>query len=368
MNKFGKRIVLAGICTGLAAFALTGCSNVNKSDVVATIDGDAEITLGVAGFMLRYNQIGMESFASALMGQTDIWSQTISDSDGTEITYGESFKQEMLDDVKEMMILEQHASEYGVELTGEEQEKIAAAAKAFVESNDQKTLDAMYADEESVARVLTLYTIQEKMQAAIKEGADKEVSDEEAAQKTIEYVTFSTAGTTDDEGNTVELTEEEKEAVKAQAQQVIDAVKGGKTLEEAAKEIDENKTVLSSSYGTDDTILDDKLKEAADALEDGELAEEPVELDSAYYVVQMKSTFDEEATETRKQTIITKRENDLYDEVLAGWEPESFEIQQKLWDKVTFADSFSVKQTEAAETEAAAESETQTETETVAES
>ena len=54
---------------------------------------------------------------------------------------------------------------------------------------------------------------------------DEEVSDEEAAQKAMQYVFFSYT-TTDDSGNTTELTDEEKESLKTDAQSLVDRVKG----------------------------------------------------------------------------------------------------------------------------------------------
>ena len=72
--------------------------------------------------------------------------------------------------------------------------------------------------------VLTLMTIQEKMYAPLTEDVDTEVSDEEAAQKRIVYVYMSTAGTeTDEDGNTVDLTDEEKAAKKQELQDILDA-------------------------------------------------------------------------------------------------------------------------------------------------
>ena len=49
-------------------------------------------------------------------------------------------------------------------------------------------------------------------------GVDTEVSDEEAAQKKMQYVTFSFT-TTDEEGNSSEMTDEEKAELKTQAEE-----------------------------------------------------------------------------------------------------------------------------------------------------
>lgn len=349
MNKIGKRIIAAGLCTGMAMLALTGCSGkTDKDAVVATVDG-TEIKLGEMLVALRVNQANTETYLGSLFGEGNMWEQDLT---GTGTAYGTTFKEDMLASMKEMVILEQHMADYNVEITEDETAAIEAAAAQFIADNDAKAMEAMGATEETVARVLTLYTVQDKMNDAIIADVDRNVSDEEAAQKSIEYTLFSTAATTDEEGNTVELTDEEKEAVKQQAIDTIELVKGGKTFEEALKEVNEDKTTIKNTYGAD-SILAESLTSAADTLADGEIYAEPIEVESGWYVVQMISTFDEEATATEKEEIIAQRESDLYDEVLAGWEPESYEVNSEVWATIDFNDQFLVE-TEAA-TEAASE-------------
>lgn len=359
MNKVWKNIILAG-AVGAAALSLTGCAvSMDKDTVVATMDGSTEVTLGEAMVWLRYNQMGTESVMSMWMGTTDFWDQDLW---GSGEAYSVTFKENIMSDIKEMLILEQHMSEYDVELTDEDKEAIQTATSEFLAANDEKALEAMYADENTVNRVLTLYTIRQKMTTAIEAGADTEVSDEEAAQKKVEYALFSTADTTDDDGNTVELTDEEKEAVKQQAQDVIDAVNGGSTLADAVTAVDEDLSTSTDTYGGEETLSVTEIQTAAETLSDGEIYAEPVETDSGYYVVQMVSTFDEEATETEKEHIISDRQQELYDETLEGWEPDSFDINNKVWNAISFNVSFT------APTEAETETESGSETATEAES
>ena len=90
----------------------------------------------------------------------------------------------------------------------------------------------------------------------------------------------------------------------------------------------------------------------------------------------MVSTFDREATDQKKEEIVNTRKRELYNSVLEGWEPESFEINEKVWSTVTFEDMISLKEeeteseiaeTEAAEAESASEAESETEAESVSE-
>lgn len=359
MNQFTRRRIAAGVCA-LSVLALTGCSSTGRNSTLATVDG-TKISLGEAMFMLRYSQANTESYLGGLFGDQNMWEQDLT---GSGTPYGDTMKQTTLENLKDMVVLEQHASEYNVEVTPEEQEAISAAAKAFLEANGADTLKAMYADEKTVSRILSLYTIQEKMYHAIIADTDREVSDEEAAQKTIEYVSFSTAATTDEDGNTVELTDEEKAAVKQQAQDVIDAVKGGKTMEDALKEVDETKSTFTNSYGSEDSPISEQLRTAADKLSDGEVVDEPVEMASqnGWYVVQMISTFDKEATEERKEEIISERETTLYNDTLDGWEPEEYDVDSKVWNEIDFNVGFTAPETESEAETVSEAAETVTET------
>lgn len=381
MSKYGKRILAAGMCASMAMGLLTGCSSSND-EVVAKM-GDTKLTLGEANFMLRYSQAQTQSYLGAMFGEgTNVFQQDLT---GSGQAYGETVKESVLNDLKDMTILEQHMSDYNVELIDEDKAAIEEAAKQFIADNSKDVLKEMSATEETVSRILTLYTIQSKMETAIEADVDTEVSDEEAAQKTIQYAYFTipeTESETEDateaaseteavseaaseetsEDTTESETEEsaEKKETREKVQGIIDAVQGGETLEDAVKAVDESKSLTSYSYGADEETLNENLKNAADTLSDGEIATEPVEGENGFYVVQMVSTFDRDATDQKKEEIIKDRKKELYDNKIVEWDTESLDINEKVWDKVTFDDIFTLKQEET-------ESETGTEAESVSE-
>lgn len=342
MNKWGRKLMIAGLCACMATAAISGCGP--KADTaIATFEGK-EVPYGVASFMVRYSQAQMQSMYGAYLGDS-YWS-----------SYGESSRDSMMDTLEQMLILEQHMEEYQVTISDEEKGKITEAAKAFMEDNEEEVIQAMAVDQETVERALTLYTVQTKMRAAIIKDVDTEVSDEEAAQKTIQYASFSTAGTTDEDGNTTEMTEEEKAQVMDQAQQVLDLVKSGQDMESALQTVDEERTPSTASYGTDNGNIPDEVKTAADKLTDGQCADSLIETEDAYYVVVMQSTFDETATEEQKNTIVSQRQEDKFNEVYEAWKEDAgFEKNEKVVEKITFQDVYEIK---SQETEAVLESET----------
>ena len=171
---------------------------------------------------------------------------------------------------------------------------------------------------------------------------DTEVSDEEAAQKTISYVQVNNHAKTDEDGNTVEYTEEEKANLLTE----VEAFAANAEDDFSAAAETAGYTVTPYSYGKDEENLAEAVREAADKLEEGEISE-VITTDDSYYVVRMDSTFDEAATETKKESIVQERKNDHYTEVCDGYkEKVKFEVNEDEWAKVKFDEFFTIKQVE----------------------
>src|SRR5699024_4916108 len=97
---------------------------------------------------------------------------------------------------------------------------------------------------------------------------------------------------------------------------------------------------------------DDKLKEAAKTLQDGQVYGEVVEGENAYFVVRMDSVLDREATDQEKETIVNERQQDAYSDLLDQWKDEAgITVNDKEWEKVTLTDTeqFTIKQPETEE-------------------
>ena len=79
-------------------------------------------------------------------------------------------------------------------------------------------------------------------------------------------------------------------------------------------------------------------------MQDGEISG-VLEDDDNYYVIRMDSTFDEEATASKKETIVSQRKTDHYTEVCDGYkENAKYEINESEWKKVKFDELFTMKQ------------------------
>lgn len=301
-NKAGRFALLL-----VTAMALTGCSGKNRPDYTAEAMnvGGVSVPLGEVNFYLRYQQIQMQGF-SAYFGE-DFMNQDLM---GMGTPYGETIRDTAVETLKEYYVVEAHAKELGVTLSQEEKGRIQEAAKAFLEANDSKALKAMSADETTVSHVLSLMTLQNKVYDDRAATIDTEVDPDLVAQKRVGYVMSSLAGTTDEEGNVTELTEEERGEKKTQMEALLAAAKESGDLSGAADAQGMNYSTLT--YGQEGSTLDEAVESAADALAEGEISD-LIEAEESYYIVCLESAFDEEATESARQNELSQRERDAYD-------------------------------------------------------
>ena len=317
MTKKTAVVALAGV---MAAGMLTGCGEkeLDGTKTVATVDG-TEIPLGMLSLSVREGQAQAEAMYKSFMGGSDysIW--------GTEAeegkTYGEQAVEQALEDIELMCILKEKAADYDVEITEDDEKAIADAAAAFMSANTEDTLKTLAVTEDQVKTYLELETYKSRMHDPIIADVDKNVSDEEAQQSSFNYVSISTSD------------DDEIKQKKEDAQKILDGLNADPDGDfgEIAKSVDDSYTVLSGSFDTNEDASEeesddedettasssnypDEVMKVLRTLKDGEVGPDVIEADSAYYVVKLDKVNDEDATATKKESIISTRENELLDE------------------------------------------------------
>lgn len=333
-----KRAAMAAAAAALAATTITGCSGSLDTEAVVMTVGDEEVTLGVANFYARMTQAQYEAYYLSMMssnGMTmtaeDMWNQEY-EGETTEQTT----KDGLLESLQNMYLISQHAEEYGVSLTEEEQDAISEAVAQFDEDNTDEAKEAVSGYKKDIEKYLELVTIQSKMDSPMREGVDEEVSDEEAAQKAMNYVFFSYT-TTDESGNSAELSDDEKTALQTTAQNLSERVKAGEDMADVAEE--SSATVQEATFDGESTTYDADLIAAADALEEVGDVTDVIETDSGLYVAQLTSLLDRDATDARKDEIVEERRQEQYDSLLEEWrDATEISVDEKVWNKIDFID------------------------------
>lgn len=369
MREMAKRTAVAALIGVTAMSMLAGCGeeNLDGTKTVATVNG-TEIPLGIVSLSARQQQAQTEAFYLSLMGSSgDIW-----DTEAEEgVTYGEQLVDQVLDDVELMYIMREKAPDYDVEVTEEDQAAIEEAAAAFMEENDEETIQALGVDEEMVKTYLELTTYRQRIYDPVVADVDTEMNEEEVQQSSFTYVSINFSGE--------DLTEDEVQEKKDQAQDILDKMLEDPSadMDEIAKESDDTYSALSGSFTTNesdneevgDTTYPDEVIEALRTLEDGEVYDSVVETDTNCYVLRLDEKNDEEATESKKESIISTRESNLYLETTQGWMEEAdITEDEDVLSTLTVSDnhSFTLK-TETEDTEAAETEENTSETDTAQE-
>lgn len=348
-KKIAALLMAAVLCTS----AFTGCG-INKDATVATMENQ-EVSLGIANFYCRFQQAAYEDMYKSILGADgDLWSRDLY---GNGTTMGDNLKDSVMEELHAMYTLQAHMSDYNVELTDDEKTKIKETAAKFIESNSKEAVKEMGADQDIVEELLTLYTIRSKMTDAIEAETDTNVSDEEANMRGYSMVTVSATGTQDEDGNQVEYTDEEKTALKENLDKMQEDLKAeGATLESVAENY--GYKVSEGTYASSDTTLDESVKKALDDLKEGETSA-LIETESSYYFVRIDTDTDKDATEENRNSIISTRKNEHYNEVLSGWqEDDGWKVKEKLLEKISFKNSIT-QQDPNASTETESEQSTQ---------
>ena len=345
MTKKTAVVALAGV---MAAGMLTGCGEkaLDGTKTVATVDG-AEIPLGMLSLSVREGQAQAEAMYKSFMGGSDysIW--------GTEAeegkTYGEQAVEQALEDIELMCILKEKAADYDVEITEDDEKAIADAAAAFMSANTEDTLKTLAVTEDQVKTYLELETYKSRMHDPIIADVDKNVSDEEAQQSSFNYVSISTS----------DLSDDEIKQKKEDAQKILDGLNADPDGDfgEIAKSVDDSYTVLSGSFDTNEDASEeesddedettasssnypDEVMKVLRTLKDGEVGPDVIEADSAYYVVKLDKVNDEDATATKKESIISTRENELYTETTDKWLDEAdIKVEKKVLKTLKVTDN-----------------------------
>lgn len=347
--KLFKKLAAAGLSVIIAGSFLAGCGStadtaqIDGTKTVVTINED-EVPLGTLSFLAKYQQAQMYAMYTAYFGAANIFDTVMDESSGE--TYGETLKGYALDSIEEMVLLRQHAEEYGVTLTAEEEEQIEKVAQAYIDENSEDVRAAIGASKENVIELLELQLIKSKMMEPMAADVDTEVSDEEAQQSGVTYVKIDKATEEDfadensDESSLADSSvaadtdvAAQVEAANAeklsQAEAVLAAVQASENVAEAdmttiANEVNEDfyaQTGQFTTHNTEDTVLDTAIVEAVAGMSDGTLVDHVVESSdgNSWFVVRFDAAFDENATQEIKKEKVTARKQEAYDTLYTEW-------------------------------------------------
>ena len=335
MRAFGRRAAAAALALGLGVMTLAGCGQkkLDGTQTAVTVNGE-NVTVGTLSFEAHYDAALFYSYYGAYIGNTGYFN-VVSDEE-TGKTYGDMTVDSVLTQLEEDVIVSQHAADYGVELSEEQKAAIDAAAQAYIDKNAADVRNKIGASKEDIVYSMTLDTIRSLMMEPMAADVDTEVSDEEAQQTSVSYITVATA-TEDDVETAEDATDEEKQAA-VEAENAVRMAKmqtiltnllaadnaAEADLQEFADAVDDTLYAYNTSFSTNDeapTAVNQAVADAARTLKDGEVYESVITADDGahYYILRVDHVFDEKATQNKKDSVVRTRKQEQFDKMVADW-------------------------------------------------
>ncbi len=311
MNTGKKRAGMILLSASLVLTSLAGCSKSEESsfdaDAAVMTVNEETVSAGLVSFAVHYSQAQTQEMYEYYFGDNP-YSYEYSD----DYTIGDMVIEGCISTLQEMVLARQHMDEYEVSLTEDEETAISEAAAAFIETNDEETLEAMSATQEIVEEYLELITIQTKMEVVMCADVDTEVSDEEAAQRRIEYVyvAMETEGETEEETDTEEAESEsaaedesadETEAENAETEEETAADTEEETAAETVAD-EESETALLTGNTASKTTSSDETEAADTDAADEEASEAEEDTEEASEAASEAEDASEAETETETET------------------------------------------------------------------
>lgn len=314
-----------------AAVGLCGCqkSAGEEDETAFTVNGE-EIGLREWNFYIRMNQMQWEKEYLEEYGD-DMWTQE-TDEDGT--TLADHLKEEVLETICEIHLLNQHAEEYGTALDEEQQEEIRQRAESFMEGYHEALLRYAGAEEEFVYEKLCDRELSYLTAEAMTADYVPELSEEEVHREGICYVLISTTGLRDEEGTLTPFSEEEVQRRTEAARELCETARESGSLKESAEAIDLVPIESSMGNSNENDGQEPRMLDAARLLEVGEISD-PIQTEEGWFLVQHTSDYDEEGTEYWRDYLTELAREEEGNRILETWKAEAqIHVFEEVMDRV----------------------------------
>ena len=343
MRHNTKRLAAAALTAVLAVGMMTGCGNSggkgevtqNGNETLFTYDG-VDVPLKKAWIYGKMTAAQYEASYANYFGD-NFWTMDMgTDDEGNATTFEDYAKEQIIARIKQIIVLNNHAEEAGASLSEEEEEQCAEYAAAFAEdASGAEILAECGASEDDMTEIYEENALAAKVQEYMVKDTDTNVSDDEARETTISRVVFATT-TTDDEGKTVDMSEEEKAQVLSRAQAALDKLKAGTDIADIAEE--QEYTNTSETFAAGESEEGEAFEKLLATMKDGDITQEVQECDNGYVIARLDAYTDAEATESNRESIISERQQTKFSEVYDGWTEEleadwnyEEDVNQELW-------------------------------------
>lgn len=341
-----KRFAAAALSLTLAIGMVTGCatsgskgSKTSDGDkVVFSYDGE-DVKLKEAWIYAKMTAAQYEATYSSYFG-ANFWTMEMgSDADGNPTTFEEYVKEQVVTQIKRIIVLNHKAEELKCSLDDKEKESCEEYAEAFAGDETGKAiLKECGATEDDMRQIYEENALASKVQQQMVKDTDTEVSDDEARKTTISRVVFASTKT-DDEGKTVDMTEAEKKQSLKKARAAYKKLQAGTDIADIAKE--QEYTNTDETFAAGQSEEGEAFEKLLSGMKDGDIVKGVQECDNGYVIAKLVAYTDKDATASNKETIVAQRQQETFTKTYDEWTKDLEKewkydeaVDQELWAQV----------------------------------
>lgn len=312
-----KRVMAAACAVFLCLGFLTACGGNTKVVLTTGLKKNEVFKIGDLSCTLPEVMVyltNMQNQYETVFGE-EIWSGK--DQKGA---LEQEAKEQILAELAQVKAMVLLAQQKEIALDEKEEERAAAAGKEYYQSLNETETAALGVDEKTVVQMYREYALAKKVYQQIVEDVNPEISDDEARTITVLQI---------------RLEDPEK------AQEICGRAKEEDADFESLAENNSEDAVIRYSFGKGE--VNEAIEEAAFDLGKDEVSD-VIEAEGSYYILKCISTFDEAQTQLNKVKIMEQRRNEAFhNEYNAFVDSLTRQINEELWDSVTFIHDENVK-------------------------
>ncbi len=323
-------IIIVGFTAGIFLYRKTGIKDMVEKNRAEENDRDIIATFGNRTLTIQEAKVYLTSVKNQteLIYGREVWDYK---AEGTDKNYKELMKSNMLEKIKYIKVVCEHAGEYDVTLSTEDMADVSAYVSDFFAGISESTANEYKLNTELLTKIYSENILANKVYSKITLNHDSGANETNCRQGDFLCMSFKKYKT-DEDNNPVYLDENDLAELKKNAESAYNAAKNGDFRAVATAYCAGEEIELTA--GKDE--LPAEIADSVMMLSVGETSS-LLESRDAYYVFKCVNYKNEDATKTAVQKKINQEREDYFRSIYEGWYKKTdISIDTEKWDSVSY--------------------------------